>query len=137
MKSPDGRRPLVVVLDDDQDILTLMKDALEEFLEYAVHTCCRVANAQQVILEARPALVVLDLTFGGVQDGWEILEQLRGDTRTAATPVILCSGAAEAFEQHEARIEQSRVSTLVKPFDLNDLLDLVQSLVEGEGRRSV
>jgi CheY-like chemotaxis protein len=131
MESPDADRPLVVVLDDDQDILTLMQDALEGFLDYNVQTHRQAASAQQLILEARPALVILDLTFGGAQAGWSILEQLRGDAGTAATPVLLCSGAADAFEQHQARIEQYHVMTLAKPFELDDLLTLVQSIVEG------
>jgi putative two-component system response regulator len=127
---PSLTRPTrIAIVDDDPVFLELMSDLLGDGEGYEVLTSYDWPNSQRFVAAAQPDLVILDLMMGREQSGWVVLDQLRAHPATCDVPVILCSAAVPALDQHAARLREDAVRTLSKPFDVDDLLRLVSSLV--------
>ncbi len=85
----DGYRPKVLVIDDNQGLVQLLE-------RYLTNQGCHVVPATggqeglRLAQELLPAAIVLDVMMPGM-DGWEILQRLRVQPKTAKIPVIICS----------------------------------------------
>jgi two-component system, sensor histidine kinase and response regulator len=122
----------IVVVDDTAEILDLLTLVLSD--EGYQVVCCRDGRyALDTILAEQPALVIMDLTMDGVRS-WELVDALLADPRTASTPFIVCSGAVQALEAAEERLRALGGDVLVKPFDLDHLLEKVQAMIGRAGR---
>jgi len=110
------RRPLVLVVDDERDVL----DALEATLlaqGWRVVTAVNGGEALDKALQLQPDLVVTDLLMP-VIDGIGLAKLLRANPRTSATCIVLCSGVSEGsvrglFDGYDAFLH--------KPYELDDL----------------
>ena len=122
---PNGR-PLVLVADDDEDILTLVAFRLER-------AGCEIVKARtgdealRIALEQVPDLAVLDVMMPGL-DGYEVTRELRRTESTNLMPVILLT--ARAQESDVARGMAAGADDYVrKPFDARDLRERVERLL--------
>lgn len=125
----DGEK--IVVIDDTVDILDLLTLVLSDE-GYQVVRCLDGRSALDTIVTERPALVIMDLTMDGVR-GWDLLDALVADPRTGSPPFIVCSGAVQALQAAEARIQALGGDILMKPFDLDLLLRKVRDLIARPG----
>ncbi len=82
-----SERRHAVVIDDDPTALELVRATLEP-QGWTVTTCSGGAEALAVIREVNPSVVLLDLLMPDV-DGFEVVDALRADARTAGTPVVV------------------------------------------------
>ncbi len=117
---------LILVADDDEDILALVKAVLER----SGHEVVAVGDGAEALATVRtrkPDLAVLDITMPQV-DGLEVLRRLRADAETAALPVVLLSAQAQ-----EADIERGFVTGasayIKKPFSPRELVTRVAQLL--------
>jgi DNA-binding response OmpR family regulator len=119
-------RPLVVVADDDEDILMLVRAALAG-AGYEVAIARDGSAALSLLRERRAAAAVLDIAMPEL-DGLEVLTRVRRDAATAEIPVVLLS--ARAQEDDVARGYQLGASKYVrKPFSPRELVAAVNELV--------
>ncbi len=58
-----------------------------------------------------------------------LLDQLAANPATAALPVVLCSGAARELEQAADRLAHPHLAVVLKPFDIDELLAVVATLL--------
>ena len=101
-----GERRDVVVIDDDPVALELVRATLEP-RGWTVTTCTGGAEALSVIRAVRPSIVLVDLLMPDV-DGFEVVDALRADPRTAATPVVVLTAkslTAQDRQRLQGRIE--------------------------------
>ncbi|HEV3363276.1 MAG TPA: response regulator [Acidimicrobiia bacterium] len=83
----DGQPATVLAIDDDPVALELVAAVLG--LEgYRVVRAQGGKDGVNLALRERPGLVILDLLMPGT-DGFEVVEQLRADTRTADIPIVV------------------------------------------------
>jgi len=112
----------VLIVEDDPDT----REMLGKFLELEGFQVETAANGQQALdrLEngAAPGVIVLDLMMP-VMDGWEFAQRLRTKTHLPRIPIIVLS--ADRNVSNKAA-EIGAVGHLAKPFELNDLLDMVR-----------
>jgi CheY-like chemotaxis protein len=81
-------------------------------------------------MRLRPDLVLLDLTLPDI-GGEQVLAELRADPATRAIPVIVVSGETDPAVHHRL-LAQGAQWWLTKPYEINDLLRLVDdSLAAG------
>ncbi|GIF21788.1 PAS domain S-box-containing protein [Actinoplanes tereljensis] len=116
----------VLVADDNAD----MRDYLVRLLQSAGHEVQAVADGQEALDEARrqlPDLIVSDVMMPRM-DGLELVAALRGDPRTAGTPVLLLSARAGQEASIEG-LEAGADDYLVKPFSSAELLARVRANV--------
>jgi CheY-like chemotaxis protein len=121
--------PSILVVDDDPDIL----EALSEILEsegFAIKQARNGQEALELLKRGRTDLILLDLMMP-VMDGWEFAGQMRHQPDWAQIPIIVLS--ADRNVSAKAR-DLNALGYLAKPFELNDLLKLVQSLLLGSNR---
>src|SRR3954469_10745751 len=117
----------VLVVDDDDVIRQLITVNLE--LEgFDVVTATDGQDALDKVKSAQPHVVTLDVMMPRV-DGWEAAARLRADPETAHVKVVLLS--ARAQEADIQRGEKIGVDAyLTKPFDPDELIDIVRRLFE-------
>ncbi|AEI66403.1 response regulator [Corallococcus macrosporus] len=114
--------PVVLVVDDDPDIL----EALSEILEAEGFEIRRARNGKEALerLEPEPPnLILLDLMMP-VMDGWEFAQRMRQKPpEVARIPLIVLSADRNVGSKAS---DIGAVGHLAKPFELNDLLDMVR-----------
>jgi putative two-component system response regulator len=107
-----AERPLVLVVDDTPDNLSLMNDLLK--VDYKV----RIANSGEKALamasaEPRPDLVLLDVMMPGM-DGYEVCSRLKADPATKDLPVVFLTAATDP-EAERRGLELGAVDYIAKP----------------------
>ncbi len=116
------KRPLVLVVDDDPDIL----DAICAILEgegYRVARARHGGEALDRVAEERPTLILLDLMMP-VMDGISFAMHLRSREAESAAPIVVIS----ADGNPERAFSVGAKGYLAKPFDIDTLLSHVASM---------
>jgi two-component system alkaline phosphatase synthesis response regulator PhoP len=115
--------PLLMVVDDDEDI----REVLKLFLEaegYRVITAADGGEAlQQLSTRERPSLILLDLMMPGM-DGEQFMKAMRHSPPTNI-PVVIISGHREAADKV---IELNANCCLMKPVEYDNLMAVVHRL---------
>lgn len=111
----------ITVINDDDNFLQLVRELLGDE-GYDVTTCKEWEQAHSHVLKAKPDLIIQDLLLGRPDTGWKILETLTLDPRTRSIPIIVCSAAKSELAERGADLAGKGIQTLLKPFDLEDLL---------------
>ncbi len=113
----DSSQPVLVVEDDESTRLLIRMS-----LESAGYLVDVAANGEDAIglLESgcRPSAIVADVGLPGAVDGWAVRERAR--SIVGATPVIIISAHGD-----DSETPAPDVSFLLKPFDMDVLIDLV------------
>ena len=125
-RSGGSRERVVVVAEDVESIRTL----LERALQMAGFTPVTVPDGRQAleqIVALRPAAAVLDWYMPEL-DGREVCRAVRALPQVASTPLVLLTG----FDTEEAE-GSGADAVLGKPFELSELMSLLEKLVEREG----
>jgi DNA-binding response OmpR family regulator len=119
-------RHVVLVADDDEDVLLLVRAVLER-AGHEVIVTRDGAEAVDVALRHRPDLAVLDVSMPEL-DGLEVLRRLRADATLAEIPVVLLSARVE--EDDVKRGYESGANVYVqKPFSPRELSEQVSDLL--------
>ena len=120
-------RPLVLVVDDDDDTRELYLYGLVAFGFEAIDA----ADCGQAYRQAwgvHPDIVVIGLTLGGA-DGWQLIQDLKREPRTRDIPVVLltCHAAASLRERAE---HEGCAGFFVKPFLPDDLANALRQVLD-------
>jgi CheY-like chemotaxis protein len=121
-------KPVILVVDDDGPILTLMRNLLKEFGFQAV-TAGTGREAIDVAREQRPALVLLDKNMPGMT-GDQVIRGLRGEPGFDKLPILILSG------ERLTRDDLAKLGAdgaVQKPFDVTLLIDQIRKYVGGDG----
>ncbi len=71
----------------------------------------------------------------GEDSGWSLLQMLRMNLRTAAIPVVLCTGAVREVEALQGHLNEMAVRVVLKPFNIDRLKDAIAlSLADASSR---
>jgi CheY-like chemotaxis protein len=120
------RQPHVLVIDDTQEILDLIKELLEEE-HYRVTTSMERLDLDKIKALA-PDVIVQDLLFEGMQEtGWKFLTLVRLDPELARIPLILCTAAVRTVNDPAMaeQLDRLGVRVVLKPFLIEDLLSAI------------
>jgi CheY-like chemotaxis protein len=120
--------PKIVVIDDTTEILDLIDVVLSDE-GFEVVLCRDAADALATVATELPSLVIADLRMAGVER-WELVDALTADPRTGSTPIIVCSGAVAELKDAEDRMRAQGGDVLIKPFDINELVQKVRALID-------
>jgi two-component system, chemotaxis family, chemotaxis protein CheY len=111
--------PRILFIDDDESIREFVSMALIDE-GYEVNTAPHGAAALELLPQYLPDLILLDMRMP-VMDGWAFLREYR-QTSPPHVPIIALTASRNA---PDAQVPPDVNSFLAKPFDLNELLDLV------------
>jgi DNA-binding response OmpR family regulator len=113
----------ILVLDDNRDILDVVNEVLS-YENFDVHTTSTSENILQVAHDFNPDLVILDYLLND-GNGGEICKQFKADAKLGHVPVIIFSAYINRNVDYPAF---GCEAVIAKPFDLNELVDKVNSL---------
>lgn len=123
------RRGLILVVDDDRDTLSLLREVLRRH-GFGVQTTGQGRRALQIARENRPALILLDLKLRDV-DGYQVLRNLKSDPRTRDIPVVIMSGSLTDEELKEQRaLSLGAARFLTKPFAIEEFIREISALLQ-------
>lgn len=122
--SAPAHRLDVVAIDDDDSIRWLLGELLSlAGVSYAL--AGSGAQGLRLVSQHRPQLVIADVKLGGM-DGLEVARRV--NQALPQTEIILVTGYSETARELSDEIPGVR-RVLDKPFDINELLELITEIV--------
>jgi DNA-binding response OmpR family regulator len=122
MEHPPANRHIILIIDDDLAILEAIKLTLED-AGHEVETSTKDGKyINERISKARPGLIILDMLLSG-HDGRDISKRLKSQEETSDIPIVMTSAHPNA---RDASLEAGADDFLAKPFDIDELLDMVE-----------
>jgi len=113
----------VLLVDDDPDIASLLKDELEE-AGYEVKLCDVGDEVLGVLHSFKPALLVTDVMLPGI-DGYSLITHMADDKQLRDLPIIVMSALTTSRSMFET-IPQVK-AFFSKPFNTDEFLEAVKS----------
>lgn len=118
----------VLVVDDEPNIVQTLQDRLE-MNEYTVITAGNGKEGLEQALKEKPDVILLDVIMP-IMDGHEMLETLRKHPEARDIAVIMLTARSQT--QDIARANAAGIDDyIVKPFDLSELLEKIETVVGG------
>ncbi|WP_027632554.1 response regulator transcription factor [Clostridium hydrogeniformans] len=119
----EGTIGKILVVDDDENICEVIKMYLESS-GYDTKTCHDGKKAQEIFLEYKPDLVLLDIMLP-YMDGIDVLKWIR---REGETPVIMVTAKGDTFDK-VLGLELGADDYIVKPFEPKELLARIKAVM--------
>lgn len=121
----------VLVIDDEPDLVEMLKMALERQFEVSV-----AYDGREGVAKARaekPDAIVLDIMMPE-KDGFTVCRELKGDPQTASTPILILTVVADYFGRtkyaKQSGMEIEADDFISKPVDPNELVRRVAALLK-------
>lgn len=116
---------VVLIVDDDRDIGDILQEVILEQTDYKVVWIAESDLALDAASYLRPSLLLLDYMLP-VMPGLELYDRLQEIENMRGVPTVLISASATLpFEE----LHQRGIYLLKKPFELDDLLDMLAQLL--------
>jgi DNA-binding response OmpR family regulator len=127
----DPGRPLILVVEDDEDHALLLESTLSA-AGYRVAVAHDGTSGLELVRDLAPSAVILDIMMPSI-DGWRVLQSMKADPQTADIPVIVCS----IVDNRPLGYQLGASDYLVKPVEPSRLLESLDGVGaaggEGEG----
>ena len=118
------KKKKIMVVDDEEDFLKIIKINLEQGAKYEVLT---LSNAKNIIANAhdyRPDIILLDILMPGIY-GIDACEMLNKDPIGKDIPIIIISALDKNIDKLKA-YKAGVVDYLVKPVAVEDIIAKVE-----------
>lgn len=119
-------RPVVLVADDDEDILSLLGLRLER-AGYDVVTAKDGIDALEAVERRTPDVAIVDVMMPRM-DGHELIRRLRARPETASIPILVLTAAVQD-RIAEASAEAGADAHMRKPFSPRELVAQLDELL--------
>jgi CheY-like chemotaxis protein len=118
--------PKVLIVDDDEEIRSLLAEFLRDS-GFLVRLACNGLEAVEILRHEGGWVILLDWNMPQL-DGAGVLEQVaENPALLEGNTIILLSATARFHTQRMARWSGLVAATLEKPFDLDEVLAVVQA----------
>lgn len=122
---PNSKKPIVMLVEDNDDFRFYLKDNLREF--YQVVEAVNGREGWQKVLALHPDLVVSDVSMPEM-NGIDLCKKIKSDKRTAHLPVILLTALTNE-DQQLTGLETGASDYMTKPFNFEILLSKIRNLL--------
>jgi len=131
-------QPLVLVVDDEEDIRKLLKRVLLD-RNYRVIEADRGTTALRLVKEHVPDLIVLDAMLPELH-GFEICRRIKGSQKYGQIPIIMISAVYRGWRYAEDLKQNYGVDAYIeKPFRITEVVRAIETAIasnKGEGQKS-
>jgi DNA-binding response OmpR family regulator len=126
-------KPTILIIEDDSTSANLIEMILERE-GYQPLVAFDGLQGLEIVRSQAVDMIMLDLMLPGI-DGFEVLNRLRADPRTANLPVVIVSVKSQLTDKRAA-VKIGADAYLTKPYDIAEMLALVDSLLSGKKKRT-
>jgi CheY-like chemotaxis protein len=123
---PNQKLEKILVVDDDSDILEIVKLALATVGNFSIEACSSGKEALEKLAHIKPQLILLDVMMPDL-DGPSTLKKIRENPELAQIPVIFLTAKVQAHEIEQFK-KLGAVNVIPKPFDPMTLSETVASI---------
>lgn len=119
----------ILIVDDEQDIVESLKFVLESY-NYTCYCAYNGEDGLKLAREIKPDLMILDVMMPRI-NGFKISRLLKFDAKYKDIPILMVT----ARSQEEDKLigeETGADEYITKPFDLDDVVKVVQKYLEPE-----
>jgi len=113
----------LLIVDDQKGIRRLLTEVFSEY-DYEIESCSNGITALEMIAQLKPDLIIMDVKMPGM-NGIEVLRKFRETDRYARVIMMTAYGDQHYIDEAE-NLGVARF--IIKPFDLNELKDLVADI---------
>ena len=128
--SNDDDRPLLLVIDDNEDILNMVGELLKD--TYRIITASNGKDGIRMASKYVPDLIICDMMMP-VMDGLECCRRLKGEMSTSHIPVLMLT-ACSMDEQRIQSYESGADGYVAKPFNSRLLSMRCKNLIDNRKR---
>ena len=114
----------ILVVEDDFDIGIFLIEAITQETPYRALLARDATQALNIARTVKPSAVLLDYQLPGM-NGIELYDQLHATNGLEDTPAILASAHIPTIA-----VEERHLPSLKKPFDLEELLQTIEEVLE-------
>ena len=118
-------KKLIYIVDDNDSMRLLIQRVLEE--KFSTKTFHQVQNLLLECAVKKPDLIISDIMMPDM-DGYELCAHLKSHDEFSSIPVVLIS-AKSGTHSRSTGFRLGAVGYLEKPFDANELIVLIQSIL--------
>ena len=122
-----GKKKMLIV-DDDQDLVDLLKDAFDRDGRFDIRTANNGFDAGMQVKEFRPDAVILDVMLPDI-NGREVCQRVRSDKTLDTVKIVCISGMVEQEKIAELRAAGAN-DFMQKPFTTDKLVERICDLLE-------
>lgn len=127
-----AQRDAVLVVDDDKDNLSLMREILQAN-DFDVWTSSRGLRALHLAHEVQPALILLDPKLRDL-DGCTILKQLKHNSATWNIPVIVMTRSAIIDDMKQQKVCVLQTARFMsEPFSAEEMVEEIKTVLQTSG----
>jgi len=118
----------IMVVDDEPDILT----SIEQMLEINGYSVISASDGKECLqklskLTINPDLILLDIMMPGIS-GWDVAAEIKGNPQWKSIPIIFLTARGDTMSMGMG--EMTSEDYIVKPFDINNLINRIQKILE-------
>ncbi|MGL5806103.1 MAG: response regulator transcription factor [Xenococcaceae cyanobacterium] len=124
MKENSQKDKQLLLIDDDPNLILLVKDYLE-FRGFQVTTAENGREALDILEADIPDMIICDVMMPEM-DGYELVKHIRQDSRTNRIPVLFLSAKGQSHDRVKGLAEGADVY-MVKPFEPEELVAQVEA----------
>lgn len=117
-----GKRKALVV-DDDEELVELIRDALEADGRFEVRVVNNGFDAGMMVKEYHPDVIVLDVMLPDI-NGKEVCQRVRSDSALDDVKIVCISGMVEQ-EKVDDLMSSGANTFLQKPFEVDRLIEMM------------
>ena len=123
-----GGSPTLLVVDDNQDMLSFVSSCMKE--DYQVHTATDGATALDILQHEQIDLIISDVMMPGI-DGFELCRRVKNNISLSHIPVILLTARTTDVSRIEG-LQLGADDYLTKPFNIEVLRLRVKKFIDWE-----
>lgn len=123
------RKRSVLIADDNKEVVHLINRVLEREKIKCLNAY-NGAEAMKIVSREIPDMILLDLVMP-VMSGYEVIENLKRNPRTANIPLLLIS-AHDIDEMKLSKSASGFIPSLAKPFSMDKLLEIIRGALKAE-----
>ena len=138
-------RPTILVIDDDPDVVELMRIALEAN-GYAVCSASNGTEGLRAVKDTRPDLIILDVMMDTTTEGFQVSYQLRSPDPNSpygefsAIPIIMLTGISQKMQMRFSVQKDGDYlpvdEFMEKPIRLDPLLEMIRKLLQRRNEKA-
>jgi DNA-binding response OmpR family regulator len=118
-----SEKKLIMLVEDDEEHAFMLYQVLVEEERYRVYYTADGRTAWKFLQHFKPHLLLLDYRLPHM-DGLELYDRIRADKELYNLPVLMVSAALPV-----QAVEQRGIASIEKPFDMDELLSRVDTLI--------